>query len=310
LLFTVSDTGTGIPAAIRERIFDPFFTTKGPEKGTGLGLSTVLGIVRSHGGFIVLQTEEGKGTRFLVHLPVAGDGVAEQPQTEVALQLPDCRGKRLLVVDDEENVRTMVARVFAGSGFEVVPACDGAEALERLNAPGARFDLVLLDMTMPNLGGREVLQRLGEQGPRVPTVAMSGNFERQDRRGCASAAWRRCPSLFTAMISCAARAPRSAWRLSRRQHLRFCQGPAARAGCGAVSVLAIVLPVFLVIASVWCSRVPVHRGGADRRAQPAHLFRGPAAYLFPASPRRRWWRARDDHLRRDGRRDAATLGIA
>ncbi len=180
VLFTVSDTGTGIPAAIRERIFDPFFTTKGPEKGTGLGLSTVLGIVRSHGGFIVLQTEEGKGTRFLVHLPVAGDGVAEQPQTEVALQLPDCRGKRLLVVDDEENVRTMVARVFAGSGFEVVPACDGAEALERLNAPGARFDLVLLDMTMPNLGGREVLQRLGEQGPRVPTVAMSGNFERQD----------------------------------------------------------------------------------------------------------------------------------
>ena len=180
VLFTVSDTGTGIPAAIRERIFDPFFTTKGPEKGTGLGLSTVLGIVRGHGGFIVLQSEEGKGTRFLVYLPVAGGGVAEQPQIEAAPQLPDGRGKRLLVVDDEENVRTRIARVCAGSGFEVVPACDGVEALVWLNAPGAQFELVLLDMTMPNLGGREVLQRLREQGTRVPIVAMSGNFERQD----------------------------------------------------------------------------------------------------------------------------------
>jgi PAS domain S-box-containing protein len=180
VLFVVSDTGTGIPEAIRERIFDPFFTTKGPEKGTGLGLSTVLGIVRGHGGFIELQSEEGRGTRFLVYLPMAGGGTAEETQAEKAPPLPDGRGKRLLVVDDEENVRTLVARVFAGSGFEVVPACDGTEALVRLNAPGAQFDLMLLDMTMPNLGGREVLQRLREQGTRVPTVVMSGNFERQD----------------------------------------------------------------------------------------------------------------------------------
>ena len=180
VLFVVSDTGTGIPEAIRERIFDPFFTTKGPEKGTGLGLSTVLGIVRGHGGFIELQTEEGEGTRFLVYLPISGSEATAQTQAAEPPQLPSGDGRRLLVVDDEQNVHTLIARIFAGSGFEVIPAGDGAEALARLDEPGAPFDLMLLDMTMPVLGGREVLQRLRERGTRPPTIAMSGNFERQD----------------------------------------------------------------------------------------------------------------------------------
>ncbi|HQF37942.1 MAG TPA: ATP-binding protein [Opitutaceae bacterium] len=180
VLFTVSDTGTGIPAAIRERIFDPFFTTKGPEKGTGLGLSTVLGIVRGHGGFVELETEEGKGTRFLVYLPVTGGGQAEVAPETTAPALPPGDGRRVLVVDDEMGVRTLVERVFGGSGFSILTAHDGNEALARLGAPGERIDLLLLDMTMPSLGGREVLRRLRENGQIGPTVAMSGNFERED----------------------------------------------------------------------------------------------------------------------------------
>jgi len=180
VVFSVSDTGTGIPAAIRERIFDPFFTTKGPEKGTGLGLSTVLGIVRGHGGFVVLETEEGKGTRFLIHLPAAGSGEPVREEQAVAPTLPEGTGRRVLVVDDEDGVRTMVERVFAGSGFAVVAAHDGVEALAQLDADGERIDLLLLDMTMPNVGGREVVDRLRASGRMVPTVAMSGNFERND----------------------------------------------------------------------------------------------------------------------------------
>ena len=180
VLFAVSDTGTGIPAAIRERIFDPFFTTKGPEKGTGLGLSTVLGIVRGHGGFVVLETEEGKGTRFLIYLPAAGGGEPAREEQPVAPALPEGNGRRVLVVDDEDGVRSMVERIFAGSGFAILGAHDGVEALARLGAADERIDLLLLDMTMPSLGGCEVLKRMRESGRMVPTVAMSGNFERDD----------------------------------------------------------------------------------------------------------------------------------
>jgi nitrogen-specific signal transduction histidine kinase/CheY-like chemotaxis protein len=180
VLFVVSDTGTGIPAAIRERIFDPFFTTKGPEKGTGLGLSTVLGIVRGHGGFVVLETEEGKGTRFLIHLPAAGGGETAREDRPAAAPLPEGNGRKLLVVDDEDGVRSMVERIFNGSGFTVCAAHDGVEAWAQLDAADARIDLLLLDMTMPKLGGREVLKRMRESGRMVPTVAMSGNFERDD----------------------------------------------------------------------------------------------------------------------------------
>jgi signal transduction histidine kinase len=163
----VQDTGSGIPAAIRERIFEPFFTTKPVGRGTGLGLSIVHGIVTSLGGEIELQSEEGHGTTVRLRLPPASGPVAvaslpAEGAEPAATLAPPYRG-RVLVIDDEPLVCRSVARVLGGD-HEVESVHDPRQALDRLFS-GQRYDLILCDVTMPHLSGLELVERLRERRP-------------------------------------------------------------------------------------------------------------------------------------------------
>jgi PAS domain S-box-containing protein len=173
VVLTVSDTGAGIPSEIRERIFDPFFTTKGVGRGTGLGLSTALSIVKNHGGFIDVHSEPGRGTTFQVHLPgLQGDpGLASAAEEE---PLPAGAGELILVVDDEASLREIAREILETHGYTVLQAGDGHEALESFARARAKVDLVLMDLSMPNLGGREAIRALRDAEPALPIVAASG----------------------------------------------------------------------------------------------------------------------------------------
>jgi two-component system cell cycle sensor histidine kinase/response regulator CckA len=125
---TVSDTGTGIPPKIMDRIFEPFFTTKEPGKGTGLGLSTAFGIVRSHGGFMHVYSEVGRGTRFRVYLP-AIETAEVKKEEESGGELPSGNGEMILVVDDEASIREVTRATLEAYGYRVITTNDGAEAI-------------------------------------------------------------------------------------------------------------------------------------------------------------------------------------
>ena len=163
----VKDHGSGMDAATRERIFEPFFTTKEVGKGTGLGLSTAYAILQDHNGWIECESELGRGTTFSVYLPArAREPSAEELQT----QEPVVGGREtILVVDDEEAVRTTVGSVLERYGYAVLTAVDGAEGLEAFRRLQDRIDLVLLDLSMPRMSGQEVLAGVHalEPGQRV-----------------------------------------------------------------------------------------------------------------------------------------------
>ncbi len=167
VLAEVSDTGAGIEAATIGRIFEPFFTTK--EKGHGLGLAACLGIVSSHGGAIVVESVVGRGSCFSMILPAT-----KGPSAAVAgpRRAPPTRAIRLLVIDDEPLVRCLVRRILEQRGFTIEEAGDGRSGLAAL----ARnpVDLVMVDMTMPDLDGAEVVRRIRASGSRVPIVLTSG----------------------------------------------------------------------------------------------------------------------------------------
>jgi two-component system cell cycle sensor histidine kinase/response regulator CckA len=167
---SVSDTGVGIDPAARERIFEPFFTTKEPGKGTGLGLATCYGIVQECRGAIAVESEPGRGATFRVFLPASDSLAAEAPAEGVAAA-PQGRGA-VLVVEDEDGVRRMLARALREGGYEVVEAGDGAEALER--AAERRFDAVVTDVDMPRLGGLDLARRLGAERRAPPVLFVSG----------------------------------------------------------------------------------------------------------------------------------------
>ncbi|MFM1770366.1 MAG: hypothetical protein RJA22_2895 [Verrucomicrobiota bacterium] len=176
-LIRVADTGTGIPRDILEKIWEPFFTTKETGKGTGLGLSTVLGIVKSHHGAILLDTEPGKGTRFSVYLP------AQEHQAVAAEQeprpLPAGRGQVILAVDDEAAVLSMTKATLEAFGYRVLTATDGAEALAAFTAHRGQIQGVLTDMMMPNMDGPSTIRVLQRLDPRVRIIATSGLMDAQ-----------------------------------------------------------------------------------------------------------------------------------
>lgn len=176
----VGDTGTGIAPEILERIFEPFFSTKGPEKGTGLGLSTVLGIVRSHGGFIRVKSTVGKGSVFSVYLP-AHDAEDVEPAPAEPLQ-PEFRGngEMVLVVDDVADVRTMARSVLTALNFRVVTAVDGTDALLQAAEHREEIRAIVTDFHMPYLDGLGLVRVLKRMLPDAALIVASGRLEERD----------------------------------------------------------------------------------------------------------------------------------
>jgi CheY-like chemotaxis protein len=169
---TVSDTGAGMDAATRARVFEPFFTTKPSGQGSGLGLATVYGIVKQSGGYIWVYSEVGHGTAFKIYLPEFTGSLAELPPAEVLLSP---RGaETILIVEDEAAVRRMAARALAAQGYAILEAANGAEALEVLARGGSPIDLVLTDVVMPLVNGRELSERLSVERPGLRVLFMSG----------------------------------------------------------------------------------------------------------------------------------------
>ena len=168
----VTDTGHGMDPATLGKIFEPFFTTKEVGEGTGLGLSTVYGIVKQSGGFIWAYSEPGLGTTFKLYFPLIefSEGAVER-----ALPTPPGRPEEVvLIVEDESMVRNIMARTLRDSGYTVVEASDGREALALLDARGGAVHLVVADVVMPGMGGREMSAKLAERWPQVPVLFTSG----------------------------------------------------------------------------------------------------------------------------------------
>lgn len=187
----VEDTGGGIPPDVIGKIFEPFFTTKEQGKGTGLGLSTVYGIVKQSGGFIFAESEPGKGTRFVVYLPVYHPA----PGAQVEADAPEAQaetepsqwagGGRILLVEDEVTVRIIAERALVRQGYEVTCAEDGEDGLAKVEdviAAGGGFDLVVSDVVMPSLDGPGMAREIRAIVPGMPVLFMSGYAEEQLRK--------------------------------------------------------------------------------------------------------------------------------
>jgi CheY-like chemotaxis protein len=174
--WVVRDSGTGIPPEVRERIFDPFFTTKEPGRGTGLGLASVLRIVRSHGGFLRVYSEVGRGSAFEVYLP-AHAPVGARPSVATPAAGPwRGNGETILVVDDEESIREITRVVLTTAGFRVILATDGADGLAKLRAHPDPVQVVITDLDMPGMGGRQFIGLLVGVVPAVRILVASGTL--------------------------------------------------------------------------------------------------------------------------------------
>jgi PAS domain S-box-containing protein len=171
VVVTVSDTGIGIDPEILDRIFEPFFTTKEVGKGTGLGLSTVVGIIKSHKGFITVSSKVGKGSDFKVYLP-AVETIADLEEEE--WELPTGNGELILVVDDEAAIREITKSSLTTYGYQVLTAHDGVEAIGIYVEHKNDISLVLVDMMMPILDGANTIRTLQKINPKVKTIASSG----------------------------------------------------------------------------------------------------------------------------------------
>jgi len=173
VMLTVSDTGCGMDAKTQARIFEPFFTTKGQGKGTGLGLATVYGVVKQSGGFIWVYSEVGHGTTFKIHLPQvyseAETAAAENNSSGTAAGT-----ETILFVEDEESVRELVRDYLKATGYHVLEACDGIQALEVAAAHKGRIHMLITDVVMPRLSGREVATQIAAQRRDVKVLYISG----------------------------------------------------------------------------------------------------------------------------------------
>ncbi len=174
VVIEVTDTGCGIPKDVVDRIFDPFFTTKEPGKGTGLGLSTVLGIVRSHGGFVHVYSEPGKGTTFRVYLPAYLDGRAGEVSLASPERLPEGAGELVLVVDDESSILDITRQTLEAFGYRVLTAEDGAQAIGLYAQQSGDVAVVITDMMMPTMDGPMLIAALRRISPDVKIIAVSG----------------------------------------------------------------------------------------------------------------------------------------
>jgi CheY-like chemotaxis protein len=168
---SVTDDGTGMSPEVAERVFDPFFTTKGPDVGTGLGLATVHGIVTGAGGHVWLYTAEGVGTTFRILLPQTAETLAE-PRPRI--RSPRTGTETVLLVEDEDIVRSLATRVLERAGFTVLAAAGASEAIEVAAGFDGRIDLLLTDVIMPGVLGPELAVRLAEARPGLRVLFTSG----------------------------------------------------------------------------------------------------------------------------------------
>jgi two-component system cell cycle sensor histidine kinase/response regulator CckA len=173
----VRDTGAGMDTATIAHIFEPFFTTKSIGEGTGLGLASVFGVVKQSGGLIQVESTPGEGTTFTIDLPQV---VVDLPVVQVAEPAVMTRGtETILVVDDEDVVRTWVSRCLRGLGYRVVEASEAGEALRLIAEEERPIELVVSDMVMPGMDGGQLRNRLVELRPGLPVLIMSG-FAREE----------------------------------------------------------------------------------------------------------------------------------
>lgn len=177
VLLTATDTGEGMDERTKQNLFEPFFTTKEKGKGTGLGLSTLYGIVRQSGGWVWVYSERGQGSAFKIYLPrVEGRRRQEEQPAAVARTEPGGT-ETILVAEDQEDVRTFVATVLRGYGYRVLEAQDGASALARSESCGEPIHLLITDVVMPGMTGRQLAERLRETRPGMKVLYMSGYTE-------------------------------------------------------------------------------------------------------------------------------------
>ena len=178
---SVTDTGRGMAPEVRARIFEPFFTTKGLARASGLGLATVYGTVKQSGGFIWVYSEEDRGTTFKIYLPRVRETAAPRPIGKPTAMVPGGT-ERALVVEDEAALRDLAAKTLRKHGYEVIEAVDGLDALEKL-AAGAQVEVVVTDVIMPRMGGRELAARLATERPGVAILFVSGFADTDLTRG-------------------------------------------------------------------------------------------------------------------------------
>jgi signal transduction histidine kinase/ActR/RegA family two-component response regulator len=179
VLLAITDTGVGMSKATQTRIFEPFFTTKPAGQGTGLGLSTVYGIVKQSGGYVWVYSEIGRGTTFKIYLP-AVSSAATEPRVEEERESPAAVAvvpERILLVEDEPNVRRIARRILERNGYTVLEAANGHEALHVLEHRREPIALVLTDLVMPEMGGRELARKMRVVSPMSRVVFMSGYTE-------------------------------------------------------------------------------------------------------------------------------------
>jgi CheY-like chemotaxis protein len=173
VMLSVSDTGVGMTPEVRGKVFEPFFTTKEKVKGTGLGLSTVYGIVKQSGGNIWVYSEPGKGTTFKIYLPRADEPLEEVVERVAGGELH--RGdETILVVEDNNEVREVAVRILSGQGYRVLEASQGLDAFLICTEHDGPIHLLLTDVVMPKMSGRELAETLMSIRPRIKVLYMSG----------------------------------------------------------------------------------------------------------------------------------------
>jgi len=176
VMLAVTDTGIGMDPATQAHIFEPFFTTKEKGKGTGLGLATVYGVVKQTGGFVWVYSELGKGTTFKIYLPRVDELAAAESEKKHKEELP-CGSGTILLAEDEKEVREVAREFLELAGYTVMEAKDGAHALQLAESSAGKIDLLVTDMVMPGIGGRELATRLLALRPGLKVIYMSGYTE-------------------------------------------------------------------------------------------------------------------------------------